>query len=193
MNVRPLGPEAVMARMQQIRAKMEQAFPAQLQSFITGDSGLTGSIGAPGEMKPFNPMAPGVTISGASPEISSLIQKAAGEAGVDAALFDALVASESNYDPRARSRAGAMGLSQLMPGTAQSLGVTDPFDPWQSLKGGATYLSQMLKRFGDPKLALAAYNAGPGAVEKAGGIPNYKETQSYVEKVMRLYELRKGQ
>src|SRR5688500_16804469 len=117
MNVRPLGPEAVMARMQEIRAKIDQAFPSKLESFISGESGLSGTIGAPGQMKPFDPLAPGVSIAGGSPDIRSMIEKAAGEAGVDSALFDALVASESNYDPRARSRAGALGLSQLMPGT----------------------------------------------------------------------------
>jgi soluble lytic murein transglycosylase-like protein len=195
MTIKPLGPEAIMARMQEIKAKMAEVFPEQLQTFITGDSGLTGSIGSLGGAnanKPFDPLAPGVSITGGDPQIRSMIEKAAGQAGIEPELLDALVASESGYDPNARSRAGALGLSQLMPGTAQSLGVTNPFDPWQNLQGGANYLSQMLKRFGDKRLALAAYNAGPGAVEKAGGIPNYRETQSYVDKVMRLYEMRKG-
>ncbi|HVL39761.1 MAG TPA: lytic transglycosylase domain-containing protein, partial [Fimbriimonadaceae bacterium] len=104
-------------------------------------------------------------------------------------LLDALVAEESAYDPNARSRAGAMGLSQLMPGTARELGVADPFDPAQNLRGGAKYLAQMLQRFGDLRLALAAYNAGPGAVEKAGlAVPPYRETQEYVERVMKSYQ-----
>ncbi|MFY9234476.1 MAG: lytic transglycosylase domain-containing protein [Fimbriimonadaceae bacterium] len=193
MNIQPMGPEGVRARMEAIRAKMEAAFPSKVQEFISGEaaptSGLTGGIGG---SKPMNPFGAGVSVAGAPTELKSLIEKAATEAGVDPALFDALIASESAYDPRARSRAGAMGLSQLMPGTARGLGVTDPFDAWQNLSGGARYLSQMMKKFGDPRTALAAYNAGPGAVEKAGGIPNYAETRAYVEKVMRLYEMKKG-
>jgi len=80
-----------------------------------------------------------------------------------------------------------MGLAQLMPETAKSLGVTDPFDPVQSINGGAAYLRQMLDKFGSVEKALAAYNAGPGAVIKAGGIPPYAETQNYVQKIMKLY------
>ena len=186
MRTPPLGPDGIRARMEQIRAKLEAAFPARTPE----PSGLTGQIGSDGTIPPMNPL--GMSIQPNDPQIKGMIERAATGAGIDPVLFDALVASESAYDPNARSRAGAMGLSQLMPGTARSLGVGNPFDPIENLRGGATYLAQMLKRFGDPKLALAAYNAGPGAVERAGGVPNYKETRAYVDKVMRLYELRRS-
>jgi soluble lytic murein transglycosylase-like protein len=113
------------------------------------------------------------------------IDAAAATNGIDPALLKGLVSQESGFDPNARSGAGALGLTQLMPGTAASLGVTNPLDPAQSLQGGAKYLRQQLDRFGgDEKLALAAYNAGPGAVQKFGGVPPYRETQNYVTSVM---------
>jgi soluble lytic murein transglycosylase-like protein len=120
--------------------------------------------------------------------IKSAIDKAAADAGLDPALLDALVSVESSYDPGARSRAGAMGLSQLMPGTAEALGVKNVWDPHENLQGGAKYLSQLLSRFGgDIPTALAAYNAGPASVVKHGGIPPYSETRAYVNRVMSLY------
>ena len=97
------------------------------------------------------------------------------------------LAQESNFNPRAQSPAGAQGLAQLMPGTAQDLGVTDPFDPMQSIEGGGKYLGDQMKKFGSFPLAQAAYNAGPGAVEKYGGIPPYKETQGYTNQGMQRY------
>jgi soluble lytic murein transglycosylase-like protein len=98
-------------------------------------------------------------------------------------LLDALIMQESRYDSRALSRVGAAGLTQLMPGTAFELGVFNPLDPAANLRGGATYLRRMLDRFATTELALAAYNAGPGAVERSGGIPAFAETRTYVERV----------
>jgi soluble lytic murein transglycosylase-like protein len=116
---------------------------------------------------------------------ASLITQAAARYGIDPTLLAGLIQQESGFDPSARSGAGAVGLTQLMPSTAASLGVSEPLDPAQSIEGGARYLAQMLGRFaGNPVDALAAYNAGPGAVEQYGGVPPYPETQQYVTKVL---------
>jgi soluble lytic murein transglycosylase-like protein len=128
--------------------------------------------------------APAVAGDGSTP-FGAEIDAAAARHGIDPGLLRGLVRQESGFDPRAHSAAGAMGLTQLMPATAASLGVTDPYDPVQSLDGGARYLRQMLDRFGnDPAKALAAYNAGPGAVARFGGVPPYAETQHYVQNIL---------
>jgi len=132
-----------------------------------------------------SPSAAPVSGTGASSAFDAQINAAAASNGIDPALLKGLVSQESGFNPSARSGAGAVGLTQLMPGTAASLGVTNPLDPAQSLQGGAKYLREQLDRFGgDEQLALAAYNAGPGAVQKYGGVPPYAETQNYVTSVM---------
>jgi soluble lytic murein transglycosylase-like protein len=130
-------------------------------------------------------------MSSSAPGLSSevpfkdLIESAARRHGVDPALLAALVKQESNFNPNAKSGVGAKGLTQLMDATARGLGVTDSFDPAQSLEGGARFLGGLLKQFNsNESLALAAYNAGPGAVQKYGGVPPYEETQRYIPKVL---------
>jgi soluble lytic murein transglycosylase-like protein len=126
------------------------------------------------------------TLGGGAPtQYDAQITTAATKYGIDPALLKGLIRQESNFNAAARSSAGAQGLTQLMPGTASGLGVTDASDPAQAIEGGAKYLKQQLDRFGgDVSKALAAYNAGPGAVAKYGGVPPYAETQNYVQKVL---------
>jgi soluble lytic murein transglycosylase-like protein len=129
------------------------------------------------------PAATGATAGAATP-FAAEIDAAAARNGVDPALLRGLIRQESNFDPNATSPAGALGLCQLMPATAAGLGVTNPRDPVQNIEGGAKYLKQQLDRFGgDVSKALAAYNAGPGAVQKYDGVPPYAETQAYVQRV----------
>ena len=121
-------------------------------------------------------------------ESSQLVRESAAEAGVDPRLVAAVTKTESNFDPHATSSTGAVGLMQLMPQTARDLGVDDRYDAVQNMRGGSRYLRQLLDRFhGDIPLAVAAYNAGPGAVEKYAGVPPFAETQAYVSRVMERY------
>ena len=121
-------------------------------------------------------------------EIISMIDDTSAKYGVDAKLIKALVKQESGFNPTAKSKAGALGLMQLMPSTAKGLGVKDPQDAKQNIEGGVKYVKSLLNRFdGNIILALAAYNAGPNAVKKYDGIPPYKETQNYVKSVLKNY------
>jgi soluble lytic murein transglycosylase-like protein len=149
-------------------------FAAHLAS-VTGASPTTAAA---------DPTATGASTPGAATPYAAEIDAAAKKYNVDPALLRGLIRQESNFNPNAGSPAGARGLTQLMPGTAAALGV-DPSVPAQAIEGGAKYLRQQLDKFGnDPAKALAAYNAGPGAVQRYGGVPPYAETQNYVRKVL---------
>jgi soluble lytic murein transglycosylase-like protein len=198
--------------MRELNARIMTRFPppSQRPNFSTALSGamggepvLKGAIGNPNA--PLDPFSGAFALQGEgaleepggvagvrslgdladSGDLRALARGIAREQGIEESLFEALVFIESGFNPRAVSRAGAQGLTQLMPNTAQSLGVVNPFDPIDNLRGGAKYLSQMIKQFGDVRLALAAYNAGPGRVARYGGIPPFAETQGYVENVLR--------
>jgi len=120
--------------------------------------------------------------------VDAIIRDKSARFGLDDKLVRSVVRVESNFDPRAVSPKGAAGLMQLMPKTAAELGVDDVFDPGENVEAGTQYLKQMMDRYGNNlELALAAYNAGPAAVDKSGKVPDYKETQSYVKKVLDLY------
>ncbi len=121
-------------------------------------------------------------------QLLNMINKVSKENGVDEKLVQALIRQESGFNPNATSKVGAMGLMQLMPSTAKSLGVKDPYNPIQNVEGGVKYLKSMLKKYnGNVILALAAYNAGPAAVDKYSGVPPYKETQNYVKNILANY------
>ena len=134
-------------------------------------------------------LAASPSAAGPRPSMSSLralVERVAARVGLDARLAQAVVRAESNYDPQAISRAGAMGLMQIMPVVAREYGVIDPFDPAQNLEAGMRHLRRLLARFDDPRRALAAYNAGESAVARYGGIPPYRETQNYVRRILAL-------
>ena len=191
--------EAVVARVEQLQQLFSAAaapggnggqdFASQLITASAAQSaaGLAAAAPATGS----TPALPGTSAAPAGGSAlpqgvpyGAEITAAAQRHGLDPALLAGLVRQESNFDPTAGSPAGARGLTQLMPATAASLGVTDVTDPAQALEGGAKYLKQQLDAFGgDVTKALAAYNAGPGAVQRYGGVPPYAETQAYVQKV----------
>ena len=188
--------EAVVARVEQL----QQLFSAATapggnggQDFASQLTAATSAATPATAVAPAAQAATTMSLSGPAAGTSALppgvpygaeITAAARRHGLDPALLAGLVRQESNFDPTAGSPAGARGLTQLMPATAASLGVTDVTDPAQALEGGAKYLKQQLDAFGgDVTKALAAYNAGPGAVQRFGGVPPYAETQNYVQKV----------
>jgi soluble lytic murein transglycosylase-like protein len=168
-------------------AGLLSAQPIDLQAF-----GLSLSQVAPAAAAPVTPAAPDVIeVPGG---FGPLVAQAAQRYGVDPALVAAVMETESRFNPDALSRAGAQGLMQLMPGTARGLGVTDASDPLQNILGGTKLLGQLTEKYGgNLELAVAAYNAGSGAVDKFGGIPPYGETQKYVPLVLSAYERFKTQ
>ena len=182
--------DAVVARVNELQqmitgaspasAAASSAFAAQLASATaTTMAPAAGTAALPGSMA-----ATGVSELPSDTPFGAEITAAAKKHGIDPALLAGLVKQESGFNPNAGSPAGARGLTQLMPGTAAGLGVTNVLDPAQSLDGGAKYLRAQLDAFGgDVTKALAAYNAGPGAVQRYGGVPPYAETQNYVRAV----------
>jgi hypothetical protein len=144
------------------------------------------SIYMPGEISFLGQGRPSVSIDRDGAE--KLVREAAERHHVDPALVRAVIETESNWNPSARSRKGAMGLMQLIPTTAQRFGVNDAFNPKQNVDAGVRYLKTLLERYnGNLDLALAAYNAGEGAVDRAHGVPSYRETRNYVHRVQDAY------
>lgn len=134
------------------------------------------------------PAQPLIPVISAPAELDQMVQQTAEKHNVDPALVRAVISTESNWNASAVSSKGAQGLMQLVPGTAHQLGVGNAFDPAQNVDAGVRYLGMLLQRYnGDLNLALAAYNAGPSIVDRFGGVPNYRETRNYVEKVTSTY------
>jgi soluble lytic murein transglycosylase-like protein len=176
---------AVMGRIAQITGQsLTPAPPAQPASGASFASMVSDAMNQSGPAPA--PVAPA--------HIERLVSANAGAWGVDPALVKAIIANESGFDANATSKTGAQGLMQLEPQTAAGLGVANAYDPAQNIWGGTRYIRGLLDRFhGDLRLAVAAYNAGPGAVERYGGVPPYAETQAYVENVLDTYQKYKAQ
>ena len=182
--------EAAMSRMAQIQAMLTSGYatPAAQPSATSFSTALQTAQSTPASFASMASATPIPTAASSGPSellagtpYGAEITAAAQANGVDPALLAGLIKQESGFNPSAGSGAGAKGLTQLMPGTAAGLGVTNVLDPVQSINGGAKYLKQQLDAFGgDVTKALAAYNAGPGAVQRFGGVPPYAETQNYV-------------
>lgn len=144
-------------------------------------------------MNPFGPQATVNTVDRAPAWLHEPISAAAANADIDAALLEAVVAVKSGFDPNRVDDAGSKGLTQLDPSIALALGLKNPFDPQENLNTGARYLGQMMRQFGDPRLAVAAYNAGPGPVQRAGGVPAGRGTEQFVNEVLAQFQAIKAQ
>ena len=176
------GLQIALQRIDEIQRRFEQSAPAKAampddESSASFESLLSGAIARPD------------AATEVPADLEGLIQGKAAQHGLDPDLLKAIIRNESAFNAKARSPVGAEGLMQLMPGTARGLGVTNSFDPEQNIDGGARYLKGLLKKYDQSvPLAVAAYNAGPGAVDRYGGIPPYAETSHYVKKVLQSYK-----
>jgi soluble lytic murein transglycosylase-like protein len=186
---------ATLARIGEIELRFRSENTGGIVSVAPHYSNMTSR---PSQSSSLQPFFPKYLLKAATEKVASnvsamsayddLIESIAAKHGVDSALVKAVIQAESGFNKDAISASGAMGLMQLMPGTARALGVGDPYDPAQNIEGGVRYLKSQIDRFGSIELALAAYNAGPARVMKYGGIPPFAQTQRYVQKVMSYRE-----
>lgn len=173
---------AIVERFSPDKAQRSTSFDRFMSAAMKNEKGNAQSMQASLGLNPKNKAASAPT------DITQMINQSAHKYGVDPRLVDAVAQTESNYRTNAVSEAGAVGIMQLMPQTAASLGVTDIYNPRENIEGGVKYIKQLLNTFnGDVSKALAAYNAGPQAVKNHNGIPPYDETKNYVKKVLDLY------
>ena len=173
--------------------KAQTPLVEQIRALSNGTSGAVASkanlgAGVGAGLGAVSPLANGADSKPTDSKLDQIVQDAAGRHKVDPALVKAVIATESGWNSRAISQKGAMGLMQLIPATAQRFGVGNPFDPAQNVEGGTTYLRSLLDRYnGDLTKSIAAYNAGERAVDQSRGVPAYRETQQYVQKVTSAY------
>jgi soluble lytic murein transglycosylase-like protein len=185
------GLQGALARINDIQSRIEELNPNSAETQSTANvfgQVLNNALQIKGDGETdSSEEAPALRLQRNS-QFDELIQQQSQTAEIDPSLVKAVIRQESGFNPKAVSHVGAQGLMQLMPGTASGLGVTDSFNPEQNVAGGAKYLKNLLNKYDQSvPMALAAYNAGPGAVDKYHGVPPYKETQNYVKNVMKSY------